>query len=243
MKYVKTILPITIVCLFLGLALAPAASAGEVSTEDLTLEIGYKDQQGNSFYKKLVVTEEEYDEFSSIWTGWEAFVEEARVDERMDVTELVEFETRTIELVQDIKEMTYDDETGQYLFPDIDIQEFISTYLLTKMPKYKALGGNRIFTIGRGRAWLPFNKQGESFIGMRFLPIIVQHSLGYTKVKIINLFPPSIGVSDRMFIHNLMTIGFVGLYINFGERYLDRPAGPVLLIGRTVCLRLGEDIP
>ena len=231
MKALKTLIPVTVVVLFLCMAFSPAVSAGETTTQDRTLEIGYKDAEGNTFYKKLVVTAEEYEVFDGKWTNWESFVEVAREDERMSVEELIAFETLTVELIQNIKDMTYDDETGTYLFPDIDIESFVNLYLMFKKssPVTRSIFGSRIFTIGRGRAWLPFNRQGESFIGMRFLPIVVQHSLGYTKVRRVTFFPPSIGVDDRLFVHNFFTIGFVGLYINFGERYLDRPAGPVFL--------------
>ena len=247
MRPIKTLIPVTVVILLLCLGLSPAVSAEEFSSQDRTLEIGYKDAQGNTFYKKLVVTSEEYEVFNDRWTNWESFIEEIREDERMSIGELVAFETKTIELIQNIKEMTYDEETGTYLFPELDIIEFIKTYLLFKkarpFTRALAFGGSQIFTIGRGRAWLPFNRQGETFIGMRFLPIVIQHTIGYSKVKRVTIFPPSIGVEDRLFVHNLFTIGFAGLYINFGERYLDRPAGPVFLIGRTLSIRLGEDIP
>jgi len=241
MKLAKTILPVSVVALFLGLALMPAASAEEISTQDLTLEIGYKASlKEGYFFKKLVVTEQQLEAFNVNWLNWEEFVKEVRADERMDLNELARFIEKTVALVEEIKEMTKDPETGEYHFPDINIFSFIEGHLFKRT---KAFGGSKIFTIGRGRAWLPFNRQGETFIGMRFLPIVIQHTLGFSKVTRINIFPPSYGIEDRLFVHNLLTFGFVGLYINFGERYLDRPAGPVLLVGRSLGLRLGEDIP
>jgi len=238
MKTVKTILPVAIVALFLTLAIAPSVSADEPS-QDQVLEIGYKDANGYQFYKKITVTAEQLQQFNTDWTAWENKVDEINNDEMMDATEVLEFETMTTTLIEEIKALTYDPETGTYNFPEpLTIGEFIHNYLFMQN-----ILGKRIFSIGRGRAWLPLNRQGESFIGMRFLPIIIQHSIGFTKVRLVNFFPPSIGVEDRMFTHNLMTMGFTGLYINFGERYLDRPAGPVILIGKTMFVRLGEDIP
>jgi len=258
MRTKKTIIPVAIAILFLGLAFIPSLSAeinitkensqtpneGETFSDlDKTLEIGYKNEEGDVFYKKLVVTDEQLSEFNDVWTNWEQFLDDVRADEKMSWEELLNFEIITRGLLQNIKEMTYDPDSGEYLFPEFNIENFIKKYLLNKNSNAKGIFGSNMFSIGRGRAWIPFNRQGESFIGMRFLPIVVQHALGYSKVRRVTLLPPSIGVEDRLFVHNVMTFGFIGLYINFGERYLDRPAGPVLLIGQTFGIRLGEDIP
>ena len=242
MKITKKLIPLIIVALFISLALIPASNAEEISTEDLTLEIGYKNSlKSGYFYKKLVVTEEQLTAFEVSWDDWESFLEETKEDGRMSLPELIIFKAKTIEIIEEIKEMTKDPETGEYNFPDVNIFSLIDKVLPTGTNK--ALGGSKIFTLGRGRAWLPKNRLGETFFGMRLLPVFVQHTLGYTKVSGFNLFPPAWWREDRLFVHNLITVGFIGLYINFGERFLDRPAGPVLLCGRSIGLKLGEDIP
>lgn len=242
MKITKTLIPLTVVALFLSLTLIPATGAEEVNTEDLTLEIGYKDTlKGEYFYKKLVVTEEQLAAFEISWDDWEVFLEETKEDGRMSIPELIKFKTKTIAIIEEIKEMTKDPETDEYYFPDINIFSLIDATLPTGTSK--ALGGSKLFSLGRGRAWLPGNKLGETFFGMRLLPIFVQHTLGYSKVSGLNILPPAWWTEDRLFVHNLITLGFIGLYINFGERFLDRPAGPVLLCGRSIGLKLGEDIP
>lgn len=239
MKSAKTVLPIAVVALFLTLSMSSAFGEDPVvDPQDLILEIGYKDNEGNFFYEQIEVAEDEYLVFEDSFTSFESFVDEIDADGIMDPVELLEFEQAVVDLITEIKELTYDEVTGTYAFPTcIGIGSFISEFLFLKGI------GRKIFSIGRGRAWLPFNRQGESFIGMRFLPIFIQHTLGYTKVRIVNVIPPSIGVSDRLGIHNFWTVGFAGLYINFGDRYLDRPAGPVVLIGKALWYRLGEDIP
>lgn len=238
MNIIKKVLPIAVICILLSITFSPTTVADDPTEEDLTLEIGYKDNSGNFFFKELVVSEEDYLEFETKFEDWNTFVDECDSDGVMDISELLEFEDRTVDLVEDIKEMTYDEDLGEYLFPDsIVISSFIHEYLLLKGFSRK------LFAFGRGRAWLPFNRHGESFIGMRFLPMKIDYALGYSKTRLINFFPPSVGTIDRLGTHNVWIIGFVGLYINFGDRYLDRPAGPVLLIGKGLWFKLGQDIP
>jgi hypothetical protein len=241
----KILFTILISAIFIILSFTPAISAKTSGTipiepinKDLVLEIGYKELNGYTFYKKITVSEKQLEQFEVSWNQWESLLEEIRKDGFMDIKETIKFQQEAVSLIEEIKEITFDPETGTYAFPDnIGVTGFVRDSLF--MNGF----GRRIFSIGRGRAWLPFNRQGEQFIGMRFLPIFIQHSLGFTKVKRFTLIPPSFGVEDRLFIHNLLTVGFVGLYINFGERYFDRQAGPVILIGRSIGIRLGEDIP
>jgi hypothetical protein len=252
MKNTKTIIPIAVVALFLILAISPAVNADELDQE---LEIGFNDNSGYTFYKKIIVTSEQLSQFNNNFTIWENKIKEFDLDNRMDATEILIFVEITNSLVNDIKELTYDFETGIYdfpepLLPDGAILQFIKDHLLIKneattnpIPQPIHLQLRRIFTIGRGRAWLPLKNFGEAFIGARFLPIFLQYTIGYAKSRWINFFPPAICIEDRLGIFNLITVGFVGLYVNFGERYIDRPVGPVLLIGRQGWLRLGEDIP
>jgi hypothetical protein len=252
MKKTKTIIPIAVVTLFLTLAMTPAISADELDQE---LEIGFKDNTGYTFYKKIIVTPDQLSQFNSNFTIWENKVKEFDLDNQMDATEILTFVEITNSLINEIKELTYDSEASIYnfpepLLPDGAILQFIKDHLLinketstTPVPLPIRLQLRRILTIGRGRAWLPLKNFGEAFIGARFLPIFLQYTIGYAKSRWINIFPPAICIEDRLGIFNLITVGFVGLYINFGERYIDRPVGPVLLIGSQAWLRLGEDIP
>jgi len=252
MKTIKIILPIAIAGLFLILAVAPKVGADEL---DQVLEIAFNDNSGYTFYNKIIVTTDQLSKFNNNFTIWENKVKEFDSDSKMDATEILLFVEITNSLVNEIKELTYDKETEGYNFPepllqDDAILQFIKYNLLIdeetatiSVPLPIHLQLRRILTIGRGRAWLPLTNFGEAFIGMRFLPIFLQYTVGYAKSRWINLFPPAICVEDRLGVFNLVTMGFVGLYVNFGERYIDRPVGPVLLIGRQAWLRLGEDIP
>ncbi|OGS40836.1 MAG: hypothetical protein A3K77_04105 [Euryarchaeota archaeon RBG_13_31_8] len=245
------ILPIAIAALFLILAAVPTINADELDQE---LEIAFNDDNGYIFYKKIIVAPEQLTQFNYNFTIWESKVKEFDSDNKMDTTEILSFIEITNSLVNEIKELTFDIETGGYNFPkpllsDGAILQFIKHHLFIdketstiSVPLPIHLHLRRILTIGRGRAWLPLTDFDDAFIGMRFLPIFLQYTVGYAKSRWINVFPPAICVEDRLGVFNLITMGFVGLYVNFGERYINRPVGPVLLIGRQVWLRLGEDI-
>lgn len=252
MKNIQKIITIAIITLFLILTINPVTNADELDQE---LEIGYKDNNGYTFYKKITVTEDQLSQFNNNFSIWENKIKEFDLDNKMDATEIITFIELTNSLVNEIKELTYDSESGIYCFPepllpDGAILQFIKDHLLIKQENSRTpvplpihLQLRKVFTIGRGHAWLPLINSGETFIGARFLPIFLQYTVGYAKSRWINIFPPAICVEDRLGVFNLVTIGFVGLYINFGERYIDRPAGPVLLIGSQIWLRLGEDLP
>jgi hypothetical protein len=251
MKNTKTIIPIAVVALFLILTISPAVNADELDQE---LEIGFSNDRGYSFYKKITVTQDQLSQFNNNFTIWENKIKKFDFDNRMDANEILIFVEMTNALVKEIKELTYNFQTRIYDFPEPLLQEgailqFIKEHLLIKnednnpLTQPIHLQWRRIFAIGRGRAWLPIKNSVEVFIGARFLPVFLQYTLGYAKCKWVNVFPPAICVEDRLGIFNLISIGFIGLYINFGERYINRPVGPVLLIGRQGWLRLGEDIP
>ena len=138
-------------------------------------------------------------------------------------------------MLEELKELTYDPETGRYRFPNIDIPNLIHDFL------FMTGFGTRILSIGRGRVWLPFNRQGETFVGKRFAPIFIQTTLGYTRIRSWSLQPLSWFVLDRLFMHRFCTMAFTGLYINFGKHYLDRSVGPIILIGKPRIIALSDD--
>ena len=186
MKKSKTIIPIAVVALFLCLALAPTVSADELDQE---LEIGFTDKNGYTFYKKIIVTPDQLSQFNDNFTIWENKVTEFALDNRMDANEILTFIEITNSLVNEIKELTYDSETGMYNFPEPlitkeAILQFIEYHLLINnngptnpVPLPIRLHLRRIFTIGRGRAWLPIQDSGETFIGARFLPIMLSNEI------------------------------------------------------------------
>ena len=252
MKNAKKILPIAVIALFISLALAPTVSSDELDQE---LEIAFSDKNGYTFYKKIIVSHDQLTQFNNNFTIWENKIKEFDSDDKMDSTEILIFLEITNSLVNEIKELTYDPGAGIYNFPepllsDEAILQYIKDHLMINeetstqsLPQPIHIQFRKVLSIGRGRAWLPLTNFGEAFIGMRILPIFLQYTIGYAKSRWVNIFPPALCIEDRLGVFNMVTVGFIGLYINFGERYIDRPAGPVLLIGRQGWLRLSEDLP
>jgi len=234
MKNVKNFLSIAVVGLFLSLTLMPVATGDSGNN---TAEIGFIDKNGESYHVVIELSEEQLQKLGDSWDEWENYLKTVREDSEIDSKELTEFESKTVVLLEEIKELTRNSTTGQYYFPpDIDIPAFIHDHL------FMCGFGAKIFSIGRGRVWLPFNRQGESFIGTRFAPIFVSYSIGYTKVRVRSFVPFSLVVSNRFFMHRLCTAGFTGLYINFGKMYADNSQGPIILIGRPLLIGVSDDI-
>ena len=234
MKNAKKICAFATVALFLSLILASANSAGNEFGD--IFEIEYADDNGNTYNVVIEIEEEQLKEFINSWCSWEDTLKIIRSDGEIDDQELIDLENETITMLEELKELTYDPETGVYYFPNINIPTLVHDHL------FMIGGGTRIFSVGRGRVWLPFNRQGETFVGKRFAPIFVRHTIGFTRVKSVSLFPFSWFILDRLFTHRICTFGFTGLYIDFGKRYFDNSIGPVILIGIPRLIRLSDDI-
>jgi len=236
MKKLKKLIIISIICLLLSLVLIPTLNAG-IYKDTPSLEIGYNDQSGNTYYVLLKLSDEQIQQFRDTWGEWENYLKNIRVDKEMSYQETLEFETKSIILLEEIKNLTRNQATGQIYFPpNIVIPTFIHSHLFM-------MGfGSRIFSIGRGRVWLPFNRQGEVFIGTRYSPIFIFYSIGFTRTRIRSLSTFSMIVSNRFFEHRVCTAGFSGLYINFGNLFPDTSIGPVILIGKPLLISVGDDI-
>ncbi len=236
MKNSKKFLQISIVGLLLSLALIPTINAG-TNKDSPSLEIRYINQMGYTFYVLIELSNDQIQKFRDTWSDWESYLKNIREDKEMDFLETIEFETKSIALIEEIKNLTRDITTGQVYFPpNIEIPTFIHSHLFM-------LGfGTRIFSIGRGRVWIPFNRQGEAFIGIRFSPMLMSYSIGFTRVRVRSLSTFSMIVSNRFFVHRVCTAGFSGLYINFGKLFPDSSLGPIILIGKPILVGVGDDL-
>jgi hypothetical protein len=236
MKKSKKLIQISIVGLLLSLIFLPTIGA-EDNNDNPYLEIRYVDQTGDTYYVSIELNNEQIQIFRETWTQWENYLKNIREDKELYFQETKELETKSIILLEEVKNLTTNPATGQIYFPPgLDISTFIHSHLFM-------MGlGVRIFSIGRGRAWLPFNRQGEAFIGIRFSPIIVSYSIGLTRVRAISLSTFSMSISNRFFAHRVCIAGFTGLYINFGKLFQDTSVGPVILIGKPLLISVGKDI-
>ncbi|MGF3555210.1 MAG: hypothetical protein ACQXXF_08125 [Thermoplasmatota archaeon] len=231
----KKIIQTIIVIFFLNLVLTPNINAINYNCPDL--EIEYVDQTGSIYYVSLNLSIEQIQKFKNVWVEWENYLKNIREDNQMDYQETLEFEKKSITLLEEIKNLTRDPTTNQFYFPStLEISNFIHSHL------FMTGFGARIFSIGRGRVWLPFNRQGETFIGLRFNPIFVSYIIGFTRVKVRSLSTFSMVVSNRFFVHRVCTAGFSGLYINFKKLFPDNSIGPVILIGKPLLINVGDDL-
>ena len=74
-----------------------------------------------------------------------------------------------------------------------------------------------VISLGKGMSWIPLYP-GEAFIGFMLRPIFMQYFLlGYTASLNVNLLPPRIEYWDMVGTHTLIILGFVGVYIDFGQ--------------------------
>lgn len=225
MKIYKKILPIIISILFISLIFAPSYEASGPFNTNI-IKIAYIGEDGKKYYANIVMSDEQIEIFKNTWNSWENEIKKIRRDNVVNDSELIQVEAITVDLLEEIKELTYDPGTGGYLFPpDIDLPTFIHDYI------FHFGRGSRILSIGRGKTWLPFNRQGESFVGVRFSPIVVSNTIGFTRVMMRSYFPYTKIILDRFFQHRTMTLGFKGLFIDFGKRYFDTQAGPVIMVG------------
>ena len=234
MKKIKEILAFTIISLFIIIALSPTINANDVVKQ--RIQISYVGENGELFYKEVSVNVEDLEEFQDSWDSWEGLLKDIRSDNKLEFEEIKSMEQESLSMLEELKDLTYDGESGSYLFPNINLPQFIHDSL------YLIGGGTRIFSIGRGDAWVPFNRQGESFIGMRFLPIFIKQNIGFTRTRCFSLFPFARLILNRLFNHRVLAFGFTGLFIDFGRRFFDNTVGPIILIGKPNFISLGDDI-
>lgn len=239
MKLVGKLVPIAIVLLLLGIAVAPSISAQNPvkNGKDKVLTfIWITEDHEDEYSMQKEVTEEQSDDLNDVLDEFLAVVEAALADEKITLEEWETIATITSDFIQSIKDILKDD------FPDIDtealIQDMIDTLLGTRnIPNFRA----PIFSIGRGFAWIPFYDY-ESFFGIMLRPMFITHMIGFTAVFHLNPIPLRFEYGDRLGVYRLTTLGFVGLFINLGDVGFDRVIGPMLLIGKSFNM-LGEDLP
>jgi len=116
-------------------------------------------------------------------------------------------------------------------FPELDTQKFISDIVASLLnPSDKFLKPIPVFSVGRGFTWIPFYDY-ESFQGTMLRPIFTQYQFGFTTLLDLTLLPPSFAKHIMLGTHRMISIGFSGIFINFGDIGIDRALGPMIFIG------------
>ena len=243
MKTVKTIIPIAVVLLFLGIAFAPAISSEEPTTQNRTLTV-WMPGITEDYKTQMIIEEEELEDMEDLFNNFFDVVEVVLSEEspggtKITLEEWNDLKDSAIFAVEAVKEIII---THGGVFPDLDIETYVGeTIAAFFSPLSWYMGRAPIFSLGRGYAWIPFYEY-EAFLGLMLRPMFLTHLPGFTAVVHMNLVPFRLEYADRLGLYRLRTMGFAGIFINFGDIGLDRIMGPVLMIGKG-WNRLGEDLP
>lgn len=241
MEIKKTVVPIAVVILFLGISLSPGISAENYENDSKLLTIWLPEITEDDYSIQMEVTQTDYNEINNSIDDFLTLVETA-MDENSSLgrkiadSEWVDIKNSAIGLVNSIKTIVGDD------FPDLDIETFIEGTLTSLFNPLKWFFQRAaIFSVGRGFSWIPFYDY-EAFMGIMFRPIFITHIIGFTGALHFNPFPFRVEYADRIGLYRLTALAFSGIFINFGDITYDKIVGPILLIGRSLNF-LGDDWP
>jgi hypothetical protein len=234
MKLARQIISIIVVLLFLGVTFAPSISASSPPAsvdKQKTLTIWMPGITPNDYATQVQVTEEQYNSINDGVDDFLATVETAMSPEsdggiNITANEWNALKTKAIAVIDEIKLIVGDD------FPDLDVETFVGGVVESLLNPFSPFAIRAaIFSIGRGWAWVPFYKY-EGFAGIMIRPIFISYSLGYTGVFHFNPIPLRVEYADKFGMYRIRTMGFIGLFFNFGDIGVDRIKGPVIVIGK-----------
>jgi len=240
MKLAKQIIPIAIVLLFLGMTITPALATAPIKEREPALD-GSKVltiwMPGPDGCKTQVqITEEQYNELND---GIDEFLVAAEVaieDKTITPAEWNILKTEAIDAINMIKSIVGD------TFPDIEVETFVGDIISAFINPFGIFGLRApILSVGRGLCWIPFYDY-EEFMGWMIRPMFIRYTIGFAGVFHVNPFPFRLEYMDRLGMFRLRTIGFGGLFINWGDLGVDTFKGTVLVIGKS-WNKLGEDLP
>lgn len=219
MKIAKTILPIAVIGLFLGMALAPVvAEEAEPASEGPKVRVMWIPAKGELVFDEVTVTEQDLKEAEKLGEGLVNWWLETKPlsDLKFDDDEMARLE----EFREDIQTLF-----GCFFPPMIDLLPLL-------IPT--ALRPNGFFSLGWGKSIMPFYRWELIFRGIIPLihPIRVAQWRGYTGYY---QFFPGFSYGDKSKTHYICARIFQGLYIDGGSLITERATGgPVIILGRAV---------
>ena len=226
---IKTIIPIAVVLLFLGIAISPGISAEEPEPREITniISVWMPGVTKDDYSAEVELTQEQLDKVNnSIQNLYDTLL--AARDENS-----LEGETITETEWEDIRQSAY---IILYFFEallgeDFPLGEAKSTICQVISNLISPLFWLRqpIFSVGFGITWIPFYDY-ETFLGKLLRPVWIRHFLGCSISIRPNPFPPIIPYCKKGF-HKVRSMFFIGLMINFGKLGFERRIGPQLLVG------------
>lgn len=225
----KNIIPILVVILLFNLVFSPSIGAESPKNPGDTLTIWMPDITEDDYFVQIKVSKEEkhtfYDKLNTIF---EAINSSTSIDspEGKKIT-MKEWENITISLNDFINSIKLLDEN----FPNVDTKQLVSDIIDAFFnPLAGFLPPEPVISIGSGFTWIPFYGY-ESFFGMMLRPMFTRHILGFTKIGGL------ISTYTKFGTYSMITIGFTGLFINFGDIGFDRILGPTIYIGSALFVR------
>ena len=224
---VKTIVPIAVVILFLGIAISPGISAEEPTVVPKIITVWMPGVTEDDYVAEVEVTQEQLDEINNtienLYDSMMAASDE-NSPEGEDVTayEWQEIRQYAYVVIDLFKELIGDD------FPEDDAKRTICSVIGDLLGPLWWLR-QPIFSVGFGITWVPFYDY-ETFIGKLLRPVWIRYLIGYSISLRPNPFPPAIPYG-KMGFHRVRSMLYIGLLINFGKLGFERRIGPQLLIG------------
>ena len=226
---IKTIIPIAVVLLFLGIAISPGISAEEPEPREITniISVWMPGVTKDDYSAEVELTQEQLDDVNNSIQNLYDSILAARDEDSLEGETITDTEWEKIR--QDAYVILYFFEA--LLGEDFPLGAAKSTVCQVISNLITPLRWLRqpIFSVGFGITWIPFYDY-ESFLGKLLRPVWIRHFLGYSISIRPNPFPPPI-LFGKTGYHKVRSMFYIGLMINFGKLGFDRRIGPQLLVG------------
>ena len=250
MRLTKKLIPVAIVFLFMGIAFAPALNATDDDPKTVgehTMTVYMPGITEGDYKRKIMVDDAQLKDVETAVTNSLTLLEDLMKDgfTKGEVAELIESVMIVINKIQELDDEFPEEFIGDFDDTDgdgvIGVQEVVAQTISSVVGISIPLSRAAIFSIGRGWCWIPFYDY-ETFLGVMLRPMFMSYAPGFTAVVHFNLLPPRLEYADRLGLYRVRTLLFVGLFVNFGDIGLDRIAGPMLILGKSLN-HLGMDLP
>lgn len=235
-KIIKKMIPISIILLFLGMAISPVVSADD--TEELTVWMPGITE--DNFSLQMQIEKAEAEKVNASVDVFMGLIEGVKDPNSPGGEKIVSEEWGDLLDTMNSIIYTVQDIVGDE-FPEIDVEEFTQGIVFSLINPFKWFMRSGLLSIGRGFTFIPFYDY-EQFFGFMFRPIFVTHMLGFSSMFHFNMIPPRLEYADRIGIYRYVTIGFTGLFLNIGDLGREGFVGPVMLMGKGYNA-LGNDFP
>ena len=225
----KIIIPILVVILFLGLALAPGISATAEKVKEHQLTIRLQDPYGTDggYEFRKLVTHSQLEEVNNSVCDFIMLAKDSMDENSPDGSEISDSEWD--QLKDKINNAV--DILGSIIGKDFPVEDtkYYVTQVLSTLLKFRYNLRQPLISIGLGITWIPFYDY-ESMLGRLIKPVFIHHVLGFSATFKINPF--KLGFPSFSYgLHRIRTFFFQGLLIDFSNLGYDRIIGPQVLIG------------